>query len=381
MKADDKRGADTTDVTITVTDVNEKPEFADTTTTREVAENTATNTDFGDAVEATDPDDDSLTYSLDTAGAAVFNIDSSTGQLRTKAALDRETKATYTVTVSVRDSKDANGNPDTATDDTITVTINITDVNEPPTFPGASTTRSIAEDAEANDSVGAPVEASDPEDDSLTYALGGTDASSFTIDAGTRQIKVGSGTTLDYEGTKKSYTVTVSVKDDKDSSGNPATAEAIEDTITVTINVTNVNETPEVSGTTTFEYAENGTGALHTYTATDPDSGTTIIWSLTGADGSIFSITGGRLTFNDPPDYEAPGDDGTNNVYNVNVVASDGELSDTLPVTITVTNVEEPGTVTLSSLQPQVNTGVVATLTDPDIVTAYDTWKWGDFLR
>ena len=64
------------------------------------------------AVSATDPDNvenpntDELTYSLQGHDAASFNIDSSTGQIKTKAALDFETKSTYHVAVFVRDSKD-----------------------------------------------------------------------------------------------------------------------------------------------------------------------------------------------------------------------------------------------------------------------------------
>ena len=49
------------------------------------------------------------------------------------------TKNSYTVIVDVRDSKDAAGNADTATDDSITVTINLTNVNEAPTVTGGST--------------------------------------------------------------------------------------------------------------------------------------------------------------------------------------------------------------------------------------------------
>ena len=53
-------------------------------------------------------------------------------------------------------------------------------------------------------------------------------------------------------------------------------------------------------------------------------------------------------------------------------------------VTIEVTNVEEPGTVTLSTLQPQVGVVIMATLTDPDDPTNTDgtisesdaTWQW-----
>ena len=44
---------------------------------------------------------------------------------------------------------------------------------------------------------------------------------------------------------------------------------------------------------------------------------------------------------------------------------------------VTVTNVEEPGTVTLSAEQPQDDVAVTATLADPDNVTAdSEMWQW-----
>ena len=97
-------------LTATVTRApNAPPAFNEgTTTTRGVAENTATGLDIGDPVAATDTENDPLTYSLDTTGATSFDIDESSGQLRTKAALDFEDqKSSYTVTVSVRDSRDS----------------------------------------------------------------------------------------------------------------------------------------------------------------------------------------------------------------------------------------------------------------------------------
>ena len=60
-----------------------------------------------------------LTYTLGGTDAASFDIVASSGQLKTKADLDLESKASYSVTVSVRDSKDNSGNVDTATDNTI----------------------------------------------------------------------------------------------------------------------------------------------------------------------------------------------------------------------------------------------------------------------
>ena len=94
------------------------------------------------------------------------------------------------------------------------------------------------ESSRAGTNVGDPVAAEDPERDRLTYSLSGTDASSFTITS-TGQIRVASGTTLDFE-TKSSYSVTVEVHDGKDGTG--ATSTTIDDTQNVTITVANVEE-------------------------------------------------------------------------------------------------------------------------------------------
>ena len=111
--------------------MNEAPVFTEgATATRSVAENTAAGTNIGAAVTATDVDGDTLTYSLSGTDAASFDIDTSTGQIQTKAALDYESKTSYSVTVGVSDG---------SLSDTIAVTINVTDVNEPPPKPDAPT--------------------------------------------------------------------------------------------------------------------------------------------------------------------------------------------------------------------------------------------------
>ena len=48
-----------------------------------------------------------MTYSLTGTDAASFDIDSGTGQIKTKDALDREDKDSYSVKVSVSDGKAA----------------------------------------------------------------------------------------------------------------------------------------------------------------------------------------------------------------------------------------------------------------------------------
>ena len=127
-----------------------------------------------------------------------------------------------------------------------------------------------------------------------------------------------------------------------------------------------------------IKYAENGTGAVATFTAVDPE-GESIVWSLDDSvgDNGDFDIENGVLRFESPPDFESPAD--TDNTYEVTVQASDGgeDTTATEEVTISVTNVEEPGTVTLSTLQPQVGVEIMATLADPDKETATTvTWQW-----
>ena len=114
---------------------NNPPVFTDgASTSRSVAENTAAGQNIGDAIAATDADNHTLTYSLGGTDAESFSIVSTSGQLRTKAALDYETKSSYAVTVTVYD--------DNSGGDRITVTINVTDeagaappVETPPIIP------------------------------------------------------------------------------------------------------------------------------------------------------------------------------------------------------------------------------------------------------
>ena len=246
--------------------------------------------------------------------------------------------------------------------------------NKAPVFPDQDTDmdgeqtdqeRMIAENTASAQNIGETVAATD-EDTTLTYSLGGPGAASFDILRNSGQLQTKAE--LDKE-TKDTYTVTVTAADSLNESS----------TITVTIKVTNVDEMPVLEGDAPEEYAENGTGAVVTFTAEDPE-GESIVWSLAaGGDMEGFSIENGVLRFKSSPDFEDPDSAGTDNTYVVTIQASDGGEDTTASeeVTIEVTNVEEPGTVMLSTLQPQVGVAITATLTDPDNATAGTvTWQW-----
>ena len=96
---------------------------AGSSTTRTVAENTAAGVNIGSPVTATDADSGApLTYSLGGTEAASFDIVSTSGQLKTRAGLDHETKDSYTVTITVIDADDLTAE--------IMVTVNVIDVAE-----------------------------------------------------------------------------------------------------------------------------------------------------------------------------------------------------------------------------------------------------------
>ena len=121
---------------------------------------------------------------------------------------------------------------------------------------------------------------------------------------------------------------------------------------------------------------------VETYTASGVADGTTVGWSLAGADVGVFAISGGVLRFATAPDYEMPTDAGHatdedgNNVYHVTVQAMAGEQTATLEVEVEVTNQDDPGVVTLSSTQPEVDEPIRATLTDQDGSVEHVRWSW-----
>ncbi|MCY4575466.1 MAG: cadherin domain-containing protein, partial [Chloroflexi bacterium] len=238
--------------------------------------------------------------------------------------------------------------------------------NAPPEFGSASITLTVLEEASAGTDVGDSVTATDSDGDDLSYTLSGEDPSYFEINALTGQISVGAQALPDSE-TKDSYSVIVTATDEAGATGS----------VTVLISVAPPDVEPSIIGPATASYTENGTGVIATYSVADLDSDN-VTWSVAGTDAARFSISdSGELSFNSAPDYENPQDANSDNVYEVTVTASDGNLESTLDVEVTVSNVNEAILVTGPATVSYAENGTVSvatyTATDPE----GDEITWG----
>ena len=160
----------------------------------------------------------------------------------------------------------------------------------------------------------------DEDGDTVYYSLvGGADQTLFNLDSSSGELTF--KTSPDYESPADSggdnvYNVQIDASD-----GNGGTASQ-----NVAITVANVNDVPSFTSGTTANFSENGTGTVYTAISTDED-GDTVYYSLVGgADQTLFNLdsSSGELTFKTSPDYESPADSGGDNVYNVQIDASDG---------------------------------------------------------
>ena len=349
------------EVTVTVDNVNEPPSTPIGNTSITVAENSTGNLA---RYSSTDPDqDDTVRWEVSGADADEFRVDSS-GNLAFDGAPDYEMPGdsggnnVYQVSVDAKDPNDSN------LFSSIGVTVTVAPVDEPPVISGAST----FDDHRENDSNTIETyTAVDPEGDaSITWALGGTDRGDFDISSGALAFK----TTPDYErpadsGGNNHYDLTVYATDSNGKRGE----------LHVDIIVKNVDEPPVISGTEAVDgFPENSAASRQVgrYIATDPE-GATVTLGLSSGGADFTLASNGVLTFRESPDYEEQ--DG----YTVTVKAEAGihSGSDAVlkTVNIDIQNLEEPGTVSLSSVQPQVDTVLTATLEDDDVPST-ESWQW-----
>ncbi|MCU7924119.1 MAG: DUF4347 domain-containing protein, partial [Candidatus Thiodiazotropha sp. (ex Dulcina madagascariensis)] len=339
---------DVQDIAVTVTSVNENPAITSNGGGASGAAAVDENTTAVTTVTSTDPDSgDTPTYSISGgADAAAFAINPGSGALTFNSAPDFETPTdsgtnnVYDVQVTVTD--DGAGNLTDVQD--LAVTVN--NVNENPTITSDGGGASAAVNAAENQTTVTTVSAFDSDTgDTLTYSIsGGADAALFGIIGASGVLTFNAAPDFEVptdSGANGVYDVQVTVTDD--GAGN------LTDVQDIAVTVTSVNENPAITsnggGASGAAAVDENTTAVTTVTSTDPDSGDTPTYSISGgADAAAFAINpgSGALTFNAAPDFETPTDNGANNVYDVQVTVTDdgtGNLTDVQDLAVTVDNV------------------------------------------
>ena len=318
-----------------------------------VATYTASGSDAGPAV-----------WSLSGDDAGVFDISAGVLTFKTspdyEAPADADTNNVYMVTVNASDGTNMAE---------LNVMVRVTDVEGVLAISGPSDTDYV----ENGTGAVATYTASGSDAGPAAWSLSGDDAGVFDISAGVLTFR----NSPDYEApadadTNNVYMVTVNASDGTNMAE-----------LNVMVRVTDVEGVLAISGPSDTDYVENGTGAVATYTASGPDAALAT-WSLSGDDAGAFMIgtSDGVLTFNIPPDYEAPADADMDNTYMVTVNASDGTNMDTRDVTVTVANVDEPGTVTLwvgtapLTGPAMVDEALTGDVVDPDGSVTGESWRW-----
>ncbi len=168
---------------------------------------------------------------------------------------------------------------------------------------------------------------------------GGTEDYAQLISSNTGGLVAGKWNDLNNTGGGGDYTVTGFVIE-YGGIGTPIEAAATSST-TLTVQATPDITSNGSGASASISYAENGTLAVTTVTATDADSGDSKTYSITGgADAALFNIgsSNGALTFKTSPDYEGVGD----NSYEVKARVTDSTgLYDEQTLTVNVTDVND----------------------------------------
>ena len=359
----DDGGAEWSNEAAATVAVNEAPEFTSSSRSKTSFDYPENGTSALYTYQANDPEGGSITWSLSGDDRGDFNV-SETGVLSFADVPDYEFPADadqnneYLVTVEARDDRSNFARLD--------VTVNVTNAvgAEEPTI--TTTSRPSLTFQETRTGTVYTYRANDPQHRVITWSVTGTDADDFTIGSG-GELTFASPPDFENPSDANSdnvYEVTVVANDEQ----------GLTDSFDVTVTVTNHAEGVEPTISTRrppSTYRENGTSAVYTFRASDPQR-QVIVWSLEGTDGGDFSITRdssgrGVLAFSTPPDFENPSDSDRQNDYELTVIATDEDShTDRLSFTVTVTDVNEGPEISRVGSAP----GNVSENYDPSLVLA-----------
>lgn len=335
---------------VRVTDAPEAPSIS-TSSITSVAENSLVLA----TISAVDEDrGSSVTYSLlDSSGSkdeGLLAINASTGQVSFVTAPDFESPTdlnsdnTIDFTVVASD-----GSLSSQAD----FSVAITNVNDAPSF-GSTTEFSIGESTTTVGTISVTDQDSSASSISFSLATGdaAVDDGLLAINSSTGVVSFLSAPNFESpsdQGADNTYNFTVIASDGSASSS-----------IAMSVAVSNINESPLFSVSSSQTYVENS-GVSISVAANDQDASASVSYSLSGLDASKFSISSsGALSFASAPDYENPSDNGLNNVFNVSVTASDGSSSSSVSLVISLSDdttdnfgIQLPANVALAELQKE----------------------------
>ncbi len=355
---------------------NFDPEFVTADgATYSVAENRS-ETDVIARLRVSDQDGDTLEYEIDESSEYPFRVNNRLIKLKTGESIDYESTTSYDLDVRVRDNKDADGEADSSWDDEVSITIAVSDVEE------AGTVTLGSNNPEVNVSLAASLTDPDGSVADLTWQwqtaatvdastwtdISGATASSYTpVSGDVGKFIRALASYDDGQGMDKTATGVV---------GNAVLAE------------TPINQSPSftegaAATRSVHENANPGTTVGAVVTATDPDPDDTLDYRLVGLNSNRFGInfTTGQIFVESGAylNYE------TAQSFTVNVRVRDSKDADGeddiawdafIDVIINLTDVDEPGTVSLTEEHPQVGEQISAELDDPDIPVTNVSWQW-----
>lgn len=337
IRANDAAGNTSTDTSITLTVVNQDNEAPIVTPNQTLSytENQTANTTIT-TIAATD-NGVITAYAIATGNEASFFAIDNVGNVSlttagvTSAANDFETAPnSFVLGIIVTDGSNQSS--------AITnVTLTVTDVDDVVPVVAANQNFSYQENQAVNFQIGT-VTASD--NVAVTdYAIAsGNDEGFFAIDNAGNLTLTATGVTAaanDAETGANSFNLDITATD---AAGNVSLAAP------VVVSLTDANEFPiSITSNTSFSVAENTT-AVGTITTSDGDVNPTTTFSIAGGvDAGAFTLDAntGALSFQTAPDFENPTDSGADNIFNVQVQATDGSNVATQDLTINVTDVDD----------------------------------------
>ena len=316
-------------LSVSVADVNEAPTFTSSATVS-VDEN------YSGVIYSATADDvdagDTMNYSI--AGGvdqSFFSLEGAELSFTeaTRVGADSDGDSIYQVQLRVTDAKGLY--------DELNLSVSVDDVNEAPIFTSPDTAsadenyQGVIYTAAAND-----IDAGD----TITYSIiGGADRTLFVLSADELNLS----TDLDYENPIDSdgdntYELILRATD---SGGLYAD-------LNLSVSISDVNEAPILTSSTTVSVDENHSGVIYTAAANDVDAGDTLVYDIVGGDDRLaFSLAGADLSFTELPNYESPVDSDGDNIYEVILQVTDsGELRADLNLSVSIADVNEAPTFT-----------------------------------